>query len=215
LKHVYEVRPRKDKRSVDLISDVASSIRSQRSPLEQRGARQKNWGNCDKQADESDDDYNLSKTEHPARKHSKSGTHCYLRQGTESQSYKQIGPNPFFQCIDSRHDATGNVIETHEHKGDFKEWQASDSFTGCSVPLVVRLASIARENYTRRWNGEQITEWKRQLKLPGKYLAIREVGSLNKKTKGQKTKGRFFRPLCPRVHNLAEWRTGAKIKFPV
>jgi len=25
-----------------------------------------------------------------------------------------------------------------------------DSFTNCSVPLVVRLASIARENYTRR-----------------------------------------------------------------
>jgi hypothetical protein len=34
--HAYEVRPRKDKRGVDLISDVAS--RSQRSPLEQRGA---------------------------------------------------------------------------------------------------------------------------------------------------------------------------------
>jgi hypothetical protein len=34
--HSYEVRPRKDKRGVDLISDVAS--RSQRSPLEQRGA---------------------------------------------------------------------------------------------------------------------------------------------------------------------------------
>ena len=30
---------------------------------------------------------------------------------------------------------------------------------------------------------------KRQLKLPGKYLAIRDVGSLNKKTKEQKTKG--------------------------
>ena len=51
--HLYGAGPRKDKRGVDLISDVAS--RSQRSPLEQRGA------------------------------------------------------TPFFQCIDSRYDATGNV----------------------------------------------------------------------------------------------------------
>jgi len=40
--HVYEVRPRKDRRGVDLISDVANSMRSQHSPLEQREARQKN-----------------------------------------------------------------------------------------------------------------------------------------------------------------------------
>ena len=95
--HVYKVRPRKDKRGVDLSSDVASSMRSQRSPLI-RAAQSKRIeeGNCGEQVDQSDDDYNLSKTEHPAREHSNSGTHCYLRQGTESQSYKQIGPKPVF-----------------------------------------------------------------------------------------------------------------------
>ena len=130
--HVYEVRPRKDHRGIDLISDalpgrfsdVASSMRSQRSPLVRAKAQGKRIeeGNCGKQVDQSDNDYNLSKTEHPAREHSKSGTHCYLRQGTESQSYKQIGPNPFFPPVDSCYGAAGNVIETHEHKGDFKEW---------------------------------------------------------------------------------------------
>ena len=66
-------------------------MRSQRSPLV-RAAQSKRIkeGNCGKQVDHSDDDYNLSKTEHPAREHSKSGTHCHLRQGTESKSYKQI-----------------------------------------------------------------------------------------------------------------------------
>jgi len=97
-------------------------MRSQRSPLV-RAAQNKRIeeGNCGKQVDQSDDDYNLSKTEHSAREHSQSGTHCYLRQGTESQSYKQIGPSLFFQPVDSRYDAAGNVIETQEHKGDFKE----------------------------------------------------------------------------------------------
>jgi hypothetical protein len=101
--HVYEVPPRNDHHGVDLISDVANSMRSQRSPLE-RAAQGKSIekGNCGKPADQSDNDYNFSKTEHPAREHSKSGTHCYLRQGTESQSYKQIDPNPFFQLIDFR-----------------------------------------------------------------------------------------------------------------
>ena len=89
--------PAKRQALVDLISDVASSMRSQRSPLI-RAAQSKRIeeGNCGKQVDQSDDDYNLSKTEHPARKHSKSGTHCYLRQGTESQSYRQNRPNPVF-----------------------------------------------------------------------------------------------------------------------
>jgi hypothetical protein len=98
-------------------------MRSQRSPLV-RAAQGKRIeeGNCGKQVDQSDNDYNLSKTEHRAREHSKSGTHCYLRQGPESKSYKQIGPNPFFQPFDSRYDAVGNVIETHEHAGEFKEW---------------------------------------------------------------------------------------------
>ena len=115
--------PGKDTRGVDLISGVASSMRSQRSPLVRTlQSKRIEEGNCGKQVDQSDDDYNFSKTEHPAREHSKSGTHCYLRQGTESQSYKQIGPNPFFQSVDSCYDAAGGVIETHQHNGDFKEW---------------------------------------------------------------------------------------------
>jgi hypothetical protein len=75
-------------------------MRSQRSPLE-RAAQGKSIeeGNCGKPADQSDNDYNLSKTKHPAREHSKSGTHCYLRQGTEFQSYKQIDLNPFFNPL--------------------------------------------------------------------------------------------------------------------
>ena len=35
-------------------------------------------------------------------------------------------------------------------QGRFQGVVGLDSFTDCSVPLVVRLASIARENYTRR-----------------------------------------------------------------
>jgi hypothetical protein len=48
------------------------------------------------------------------------------------------------------YDEAGNVIDTHEHKGEFQGVVGLDSFTDCSVPLVVRLVSIARENYTRR-----------------------------------------------------------------
>ena len=51
------------------------------------------------------------------------------------------------------YDDAGNVIQTHEHKGDFQGVVGLDSFTDCSVPLVVRPASIARENYTRHSNG--------------------------------------------------------------
>jgi hypothetical protein len=40
-----------------------------------------------------------------------------LRQGSESQGYKQISPNPFFQPVDSRYDDASNVIETQEHRG--------------------------------------------------------------------------------------------------
>ena len=121
--NVYEVLPRKNNRSADLISDVASSMRSQRNPLVRAAQSERiEEGNCGKQVDQRDDDYNFSKTEHPAHEHSNSGTHCYLRQGTESQSYKQIGPTPFFQPVDSRYDDAGNVIETHDHVGEFKEW---------------------------------------------------------------------------------------------
>jgi hypothetical protein len=43
------------------------------------------------------------------------------------------------------YDDAGNVIETHEPGGRFQGVVGLDSFTDCSVPLVVRPASIARE----------------------------------------------------------------------
>jgi hypothetical protein len=48
------------------------------------------------------------------------------------------------------YDTAGNVVKTHEHKGVFQRVVGLDSFTDYSVTVVVRLASIARENYTRR-----------------------------------------------------------------
>ena len=71
--HVYEVRPRKDKRGVDLISDT----------LPFRGL----W--YDKS------DHAIGYAMHYSRSHDVLIRVC---------------------------DAAGNVIETHEHKGDFKEW---------------------------------------------------------------------------------------------
>jgi hypothetical protein len=47
------------------------------------------------------------------------------------------------------YDEAGNVIDTHEQVAISKSG-SPDSFTDCSVPLVVRLTSIARKNYTRR-----------------------------------------------------------------
>jgi hypothetical protein len=49
------------------------------------------------------------------------------------------------------YDAAGNVIEAHEHKGDFKEAE--------------------RESPRRGFKNRKI---KMQLKLPGKYLGIRD-----------------------------------------
>jgi hypothetical protein len=106
--HIYDVRSRRDHRGIDLISDalpgrfsdVASLMRSQRSALGHAAQGKRiEEGDCGKRADQSDNDDDLSKTEHSAREHSKSGTHCYLRQGTESQSCKQIGPNRFFNPL--------------------------------------------------------------------------------------------------------------------
>ena len=71
--HVYEVRPRKDHRGVDLISDVLPFGRL--------------WYDTPKHA--------IGYAMHYSRSH-----HAVIRV----------------------YDAAGNVIETHEHKGDFKEW---------------------------------------------------------------------------------------------
>jgi hypothetical protein len=73
--HVYEVRPRKDKRGVDLISDVLPY-----SPLWYAGP------NAVSNA--------ISFAKFNSRSH-----HAVIRV----------------------YDEAGNVIETHEHKGEFKE----------------------------------------------------------------------------------------------
>ena len=73
--HVYEVRPRKDKRGVDLISDALSFGR--------------------------------------------------LWYGESNAASNAVGYAQFFSrshdAVIRVYDEAGNVIETHEHKGDFKE----------------------------------------------------------------------------------------------
>jgi hypothetical protein len=74
--HVYEVRPRKDHRGIDLISDVLPFGRL--------------W---------------------------------YAEPNAISNA---IGYATFFSrshnAVIRVYDAAGNVVETHEHAGDFKEW---------------------------------------------------------------------------------------------
>ena len=74
--HTYQVRPRKDKRGVDLISNVLP------------------WG-------------------------------CLWYYGPNTIS-NAIGYAEHFSrshdAVIRVYDESGNVIETHEHKGDFKEW---------------------------------------------------------------------------------------------
>ena len=71
--HVYDVHPRKDKRGVDLISDVLPFGRL--------------W---------------YDKSDHAIG---------YAMHFSRSQD-----------AVVRVYDAAGSVIETHEHKGDFKEW---------------------------------------------------------------------------------------------
>jgi len=75
-KHVYEVRPRSDKRGVDLISDALPFGRL--------------W-------------YGEPNAASNAVSYA---THCSRSHGAVIRVY----------------DEAGNVIETHEHKGEFKEW---------------------------------------------------------------------------------------------
>jgi hypothetical protein len=74
--YIYEIRPRKDKRGVDLISDVL--------PV---------------------------------------GQLCYAGRNAVSNA---IGYAQFYSrshhAVIRVYDDLGNVIETHEHKDDFKEW---------------------------------------------------------------------------------------------
>jgi hypothetical protein len=74
--HVYEVRPRKDKRGVDLISDALPFDRL-----------------------------------------------CY---GEQNAITNAVGCAHFYSrshhAVIRVYDAGVNVIETHDHKGDFKEW---------------------------------------------------------------------------------------------
>jgi uncharacterized protein YceK len=37
------------------------------------------------------------------------------------------------------YDATGNVIETHEHKGDFKEWYYSTTLAIVDCPFAAQV----------------------------------------------------------------------------
>jgi hypothetical protein len=55
---------------------------------------------------------------------------------------------------------------------------------------------------------------KRELKLPSKYLAIRDVASFNKKTKGQKTKRRFFPATVPESGQSARMADGSQNQIP-
>ena len=75
--HVYEVRPRKDKRGVDLISDALPFRRLWYGDAE--CCRQRSWI-------------------------------CAILQPNRMSAVIRV------------YDEAGNVIETHEHKGDFKEW---------------------------------------------------------------------------------------------
>ena len=73
---LYEVRPRKDKRGVDLISDVLPFGRLW-------------YGEPDAVSDA------IGYAQHRSRSH---------------------------DAVIRVYDETGNVIETHEHKGEFKDW---------------------------------------------------------------------------------------------
>jgi len=70
--HTYEVRPRKDHRGVNLISDALPFGR--------------------------------------------------LWYGEPNAASNAIGYSRSHDAVIRIYDAAGNVIETHEHKGEFKEW---------------------------------------------------------------------------------------------
>jgi hypothetical protein len=74
--HIYEVRPRKDNRGVDLVSEAL--------PFGRLGYGEQNT---------------ISNAIEYAKLYSRS-----------------------HDAVIRLYDAAGNVIETHEHKGDFKEW---------------------------------------------------------------------------------------------
>jgi hypothetical protein len=71
--HVYEIRPRSDKRGVDLISDVPPFRRL--------------W-------------------------------YCEPNDAVEYAKFRSRSHDALIHV----YDAAGNMIETHEHAGEFKEW---------------------------------------------------------------------------------------------
>jgi hypothetical protein len=97
--NIYEVRPRKDHRGFDLVSDVLPFGRL--------------WYDGPNAISNA-----IGYAEHRSRSH-----------------------DSVIRVYDDRHARA---------QGRFQGVVGLDSFTDCSVPLVVRLASIARENYTRR-----------------------------------------------------------------
>jgi hypothetical protein len=90
--YIYEIRPRKDKRGVDLISDVLPFGR--------------------------------------------------LWYGGSNAVSNAIGYARHYNRSDDAvirvYDAGGNPIETHEHKGDFKEWVASIESRAEALPFHSR-----------------------------------------------------------------------------
>jgi hypothetical protein len=89
--HIYEVRSRKDKRGVDLISDALPFAR--------------------------------------------------LWYGQPNAVRNAIGYAQFYSrshgALIRVYDDAGNVIETHEHKGDFKEWWQSPRVSPSSARVCV------------------------------------------------------------------------------
>ena len=79
IKHLYEIRPRKDHRGVDLISNALPFGRL--------------WYGEPNDA--------IAHAKFRSRSHDAVQTH---------------------DAVIRVYDAAGNVIETHEHNGDFKEW---------------------------------------------------------------------------------------------
>jgi hypothetical protein len=89
--HVYEVRPRKDKRGVDLISDALPFGRLWYAGLNAA-------------------EHAVGYAQHYSRSHS---------------------------AVIRIYDAAGNVTETHEYPGDFKERDVAIVFTPLSAPPCV------------------------------------------------------------------------------
>jgi hypothetical protein len=108
--HLYEVRPRKDKRSVDLISDAL--------PFGRLWYGEPNA---------------VSNAIGYAMHHSRSD-----------------------DAVIRVYDEAGNVIETHEHKGDFKEWRR---FSSRRSPAHRNFAESRRKRLNHEAESQGRREW--------------------------------------------------------